>query len=146
MANLGGINIRIVDTVTGKKAVAWTGVNWSPGENTVTEVLQNVFVIVNTPIRSQVLNRRFGAYQNYVDKPMNVGLALVRFCWTAAIMAWEPRFTVSSITFDGSDALNGVVNCTINGAVNVDTANPYANVLQNASISSSPIVFAPNGT
>lgn len=109
--------------------VVYPGINWNPGQNTVTEILQNVYTLILTPIGSQVLNRRLGVDMRYVDKPIHTAIALVRFALTISIQAWEPRFKVTDISFDRSQGLNGVVQCTVTGEIDTVLTNPFANVL-----------------
>jgi phage baseplate assembly protein W len=120
----------VIDTTSGT-SFAWKGINWDPGQNTIQEVLQNVYTILGTPIGTQVLNRALGVYQDFIDKPQNLAIALVRWLFTVGIQVWEPRFTVSSCSFSTTttaDALQGVVNCVVTGKVNTNTANPYSGI------------------
>lgn len=137
----------ITDTSTGT-AFYWKGVDWAPGQGTVAEILQNVYVVLSTPIGSQVLNRAFGVWTRYIDKPQNIALPLVRWLFTVAIQAWENRFRVSKVDFSATseaDALNGVVQCAVTGSIDVGAINPYRGLLLSAQQAPSKTIVTPAG-
>lgn len=70
-------------------------------ENTVSEILQNVRTILATTKFSVPLDRDFGIDGTYLDRPMPVAKAKISNEIITAIKKYEPRVTVTSITFKG---------------------------------------------
>jgi len=69
------------------------------GATGITEVLQNVRVIVTTRIGEVQLDRRFGTNWSFVDMPMNVAQQVIVTNVCYALEHFEPRVTFRSIQF-----------------------------------------------
>ncbi len=74
------------------------GVNFAP-ETVVEEILQNVRTIISTTISSVPLDRDFGIDASYVDKPTAKAQAMLSSDIIRAVRTYEPRATISSISF-----------------------------------------------
>jgi phage baseplate assembly protein W len=91
-------------------------INWSPTMGSAAEIIQNVRMILLTPIFSQVFDRKLGVNMNFLDLPQNLGMALMRFSISMAIQVFEPRFVIDSITFgDQYSAAYGTIVANIDG-------------------------------
>jgi phage baseplate assembly protein W len=90
-------------------------INWNPDQGSAEEIIQNVKMILLTPIFSQVLDRRLGVNMNFLDLPQNKGMALMRFSMSLAIQVFEPRFVVEQILFNGVAGDPGTVVANILG-------------------------------
>lgn len=64
---------------------------------TVNAVLQNIAVILSTPIGTVPQYRDFGLDQSFVDKPRPVAEVLMIAPVREAIHRWEPRATVLNV-------------------------------------------------
>lgn len=73
----------------------------------VEEVLQNVWMILATPMFSASMDRDF-AWNPNVDAPMNVAQARISAGIVAAIQRYEPRAQVVSVSFQG-EGINGIL-------------------------------------
>jgi len=71
---------------------------------TVNAVLQNIALILATPKGSVPMYRDFGLSQEFLDKPIPVARAMLVAEIPEAIELWEPRASVSDISFS-QDAL-----------------------------------------
>ena len=97
------------------------GINWAPAQGSATEILQNVKMILLTPIGSQVFDRKLGVNTDFVDQPIPIGMAMVQTLFAMAIRQFEPRFVMDGISFgDASSAQSGQVTTIISG--HLDTA------------------------
>ena len=67
------------------------------------EILQNLRTIITTTKYSVPLDRDFGFNADMLDKPMNVAQAQLQSEIIMAIKRYEPRVTVTSISFTGTD-------------------------------------------
>lgn len=71
-------------------------------ENTVNAVLQNIAVILSTPLGTVPLYRDFGLDWSFLDKPRPIAEVQMVAPVREAIHRWEPRATVLNV-FPGSD-------------------------------------------
>lgn len=71
--------------------------------NTVDEVLQNVYVILSTPLGSVPLARNFGIDTSYVDRPITIAKTMAVAAVHAAL-ASEPRAEIKNITFTADNS------------------------------------------
>ena len=85
---------------------------------TVDSVLQNIAVILSTPLGSVPLYRDFGLDWSFLDKPMPKVLAVAPV--REAIERWEPRATVLGISFAEDPARPSVLIPTVE--VDIDLA------------------------
>lgn len=70
--------------------------------DTVNSVIQNIAVILTTPLGTVPLYRDFGLDMSFVDKPRPVAEVLMVAPVREAIHRWEPRATVLNV-FPGYD-------------------------------------------
>lgn len=66
-------------------------------EKTVNAVLQNIAVILSTPIGTVPLYREFGLDMSFLDKPAPIAKVLMVAPVREAIRRWEPRATVLDV-------------------------------------------------
>lgn len=78
------------------------------GATGVTEILQNVRTIMNTAKLSVPLDRAFGVDATLIDLPMPVAKAKLAAEIVEAVQKYEPRVTISKVTFEG-DTDNGLL-------------------------------------
>lgn len=78
------------------------GIDFAPASEAA-EILQNLRTIITTTKYSVPLNRDFGFNAEMLDKPMNVAQAQLQSEIIMAIKLYEPRVTVTSISFTGTD-------------------------------------------
>lgn len=91
-------------------------INFNPS-TVVDEVLQNVAVILATPLGTAPMNRALGVSGAALDRPIPSAIALQQADIVEAIQRWEPRATVESVRYDGdADAgtLRPIVRININ--------------------------------
>lgn len=72
------------------------------------EILQNVRTILTTPKYSVPLNREFGLAVVMLDEPLSIVQARLTSEIIEAIQSWEPRVTVSQVTFE-ENAQEGIL-------------------------------------
>lgn len=72
------------------------------------EVIQNVKMILSTPIYSVPLDRAFGTILDAVDAPMPVAKAKISANIVQAIQKFEPRAKVTNVSFSG-DEISGIM-------------------------------------
>lgn len=88
--------------------------------DTVTSVLQNVAIMLNTWQGEVPLYRDFGIPPEIFHRPTNVAKTLLRSAIIECIEKYEPRATVKNITFEviknQPDRLNPVVELEVNNA------------------------------
>lgn len=91
-------------------------IDFSP-DTEIEEILQNVRIILTTVKGSVPLDRDFGIDGSYVDKPIPVARAKLSAEIMKAVQKYEPRVTISSISFSGSQdgVLVPKVEVRING-------------------------------
>ena len=88
--------------------------------DTVNSVLQNIAVILTTPLGSVPLYRDFGLDMSFVDKPRPVAEVLMVAPVREAIHRWEPRATILNV-FPGSDPSQpGTLIPTVEVEINVE--------------------------
>lgn len=92
------------------------GIDFAPASE-VAEILQNLRTIITTTKYSVPLNRDFGIDADMLDKPMAEAQAQLQSEIIMAIKTYEPRVTVTGITFTGTDdgVLVPKVQVMING-------------------------------
>lgn len=78
------------------------GIDFAPASEAA-EILQNLCTIITTTKYSVPLDRDFGFNADMLDKPMNVAQAQLQSEIIMAIKRYEPRVTVTSISFTGTD-------------------------------------------
>lgn len=67
----------------------------------VEEVVQNVRMVLSTPVWSVPLDRLFGINVEMLDKPTPDAMAALTSEIYMALRKWEPRCKLKSISFDG---------------------------------------------
>lgn len=90
-------------------------VNFAPTSE-AEEILQNVRTIISTPKFSVPLDREFGIDCSVLDRPMPVAQAQLASDIITAIREYEPRASVTGITYEATDDgnLRPKVQVTIN--------------------------------
>lgn len=78
------------------------GIDFAPASETA-EILQNLRTIITTTKYSVPLDRDFGFNAEMLDKPMNAAQAQLQSEIIMAIKKYEPRVTVTGISFTGTD-------------------------------------------
>lgn len=76
-------------------------VDFAPA-NVYAEIIQNVQTIISTTKWSVPLDRDFGVDATFVDKPMSEAQALISSEIVDALRTYEPRVTLSQITWEGN--------------------------------------------
>ena len=94
------------------------------GATGVEEVLQNVRMILTTPIFTVPLDREFGVDYSMLDMPMETAQALLRAEIYAKIRRYEPRATITDVSFEQStlDHLDGRMIPRVRLEVNLNAA------------------------
>lgn len=69
----------------------------------VKAVLQNIAVILSTPMGSVPMYREFGLDWSFLDRPTPVAKVMMVAPVREAIERWEPRATVLDVSFSDSD-------------------------------------------
>mgnify|MGYP003434238146 CR=1 FL=1 len=82
-------------------AISTGGINFAPASE-AEEILQNVRTIITTPKFSVPLDRDFGIDCSVVDRPMPVAQAQLASDIITAIKEYEPRASVSGITYEAT--------------------------------------------
>lgn len=72
-------------------------IRWNESD-TVNSVIQNIAIILSTPLGSVPLYREFGLDMTFVDKPEPVARVLMIAAVQTAIPRWEPRAAVRNVT------------------------------------------------
>lgn len=87
-------------------------------DSTIEHVRQSIRDIITTPVGSRVMRRSYGSIiPDLIDQPLNQATVLRLYAATAAaIMAWEPRMKLSSISLSYSDPAGAVID--VSGTVN----------------------------
>ena len=80
---------------------------------TVNAVLQNIALILATPKGSVPMYRDFGLSQEFLDKPIPVAKAMLVAEVREAIEIWEPRASVSDISFSQNALEPGMLDPTV---------------------------------
>lgn len=78
------------------------GIDFASASETA-EILQNLRTIITTTKYSVPLDRDFGFNAEMLDKPMNAAQAQLQSEIIMAIKLYEPRVTVTGISFSGTD-------------------------------------------
>lgn len=82
-------------------------------KNELDAVLQNIAVILSTPMGTVPLYRDFGLDWSFLDKPTPVAKALMVAPVREAIQRWEPRATVLDVSFSEDPAQPGILIPTV---------------------------------
>lgn len=88
-------------------------------------IRQSVSDILNTPVGSRVMRRNYGSLlSELIDQPQNGALRLQKMavCYTA-LLQWEPRVSLTAITFD--TGYDGKMVIELTGSRN-DTATDFS--------------------
>lgn len=86
--------------------------------DTVKSVLQNVAVILSTRQQSVPLYRGFGLPMKFVDKPIPVAQSLLVAEINEAISEYEPRASVTAVTFEVDESVPGRLIPTVEVEIN----------------------------
>lgn len=89
-------------------------------ENTVNAVLQNIAVILSTPMGTLPLYRDFGLDWSFLDKPTPLAKVLMVAPVREAIQRWEPRATVLNVFPGENPAQPGVLVPTVEVEINLE--------------------------
>lgn len=73
----------------------------------ILEVLQNLKVLMLTPIGSQMLDRTLGLDLSFIDKPIPQAQAMIVSEIVDKVPRFEPRVQVSDVAFPPSNAADG---------------------------------------
>ncbi len=89
-------------------------------KNELNAVLQNIAVILSTPMGTVALYRDFGLDWSFLDKPTPVAKVLMVAPVREAIQRWEPRATVLDVSFSEDPAQPGVLIPTVEVDINLE--------------------------
>ncbi|WP_336369380.1 GPW/gp25 family protein [Rahnella perminowiae] len=94
----------------------YTGMSRNTGRSVddLAHIQQSVSDILRTPVGSRVMRRDYGSLLSMLtDRPQNAALRLqiMSACYSA-ILKWEPRITLTGITFETTFDGKGVVEIT----------------------------------
>lgn len=78
------------------------------GATGLTEIIQNVRLILTTPKGSVPLDRAFGLSQTFLDHPGPAAMALAMPEIFEAVEKYEPRVKVTAISWENSNAQAGI--------------------------------------
>lgn len=78
------------------------GIDFAPASKAA-EILQNLRTIITTAKYSVPLERDFGFNAEMLDNPVNAAQAQLQSEIIMAIKTYEPRVTVTGISFTGTD-------------------------------------------
>ena len=68
--------------------------------NTTEEIIQNIYCILKTPIRTVPFYREFGVRNDYLHRPIPASQSAFTAAIVNAISEFEPRAQVTRVTFD----------------------------------------------
>ena len=71
-------------------------------EDNVQEVIQSIFILLNTPLGSVPYYREFGIDGEYIHKPMHLAKTLYAAAVTDAIEQFIPGVQLQSVSFAGN--------------------------------------------
>lgn len=83
------------------------------GATGLSEIMQNVRTILATAIGSVVLDRAFGVDTSILDEPAHLVQARRAAQVIEAVEKFEPRVTVTRVTWQATDAADGVLSPTV---------------------------------
>lgn len=89
-------------------------------KNELNAVLQNIAVILSTPIGTVPLYRDFGLDWSFLDRPTPVAKVLMVAPVREAIRRWEPRAEVLDVSFLEDPAQPGVLIPTVEVDINLE--------------------------
>ncbi len=78
------------------------GISINFGAADVDAILQNVAMIISSAVHSCPMNRDFALDASLLDRPMPVAQMFLKSRITAAVKKYEPRATITHISFSGS--------------------------------------------
>lgn len=87
---------------------------------TVNSVLQNIAVILSTPKGTIPLYRDFGIDWKHLDKPMPIAKVLMVSEVRETIERWEPRATVTDVSFTIDPSQPGTLIPTVEVEINLE--------------------------
>lgn len=92
-------------------------VKWEPtpltiGAAGIEEIAQNVRIILGTIQGTVPLDRSFGVPSDLVDAPVSEAMRHAPAI-AAAVEKYEPRCNVTHISFDGAEAMDGILRPTL---------------------------------
>lgn len=96
-----------------------TTVNFAP-QTEEEEILQNVRTILATRVGTVPLHRDFGLTWEHIDMPLLVSQSQMMVAIVDAITEFEPRAKVRSVTFDESDAVEGILKPVVTVSIGDD--------------------------
>lgn len=107
--------------------VQYTGMSRNTGEalSDLDHITQSVRDILTTPIGSRIMRRNYGSLLSaLIDQPQNAALRLqmMSACYMA-ILQWEPRIKLTSISYE--PAFDGGMVVEITGS-RTDTAQDFS--------------------
>ncbi|QII37364.1 baseplate assembly protein [Rouxiella badensis] len=105
----------------------YLGMNRSSGLSVddLDHIRQSLSDIIGTPIGSRLMRRDYGSLlSDLIDQPMNAALPLqiMAACYMA-VLKWEPRVSLTGITFSITEAGKMVVDMT---GTQGDTASAFS--------------------
>ena len=89
-------------------------------KNELNAVLQNIAVILSTPMGTVPLYRDLGPDWSFLDKPTPVAKVLMVAPVKEAIQRWEPRAEVLDVSFSEDPAQPGVLIPTVRVGTNLE--------------------------
>ncbi|EAN0852618.1 baseplate assembly protein [Salmonella enterica] len=108
----------------------YIGMNAATGADIADDdhISQSVADILNTPVGSRVMRRAYGSQVNsIIDKPQGAvtNLRLMSAIYVALLL-WEPRISVTSITIENTGAGKGQAQIA---GYRVDTNAPFSSLI-----------------
>ncbi len=93
--------------------MAWLGMHHKRG-SAVTDadhIAQSITDVLMTPVGSRVMRRTYGSnVVPLLDAPLNdATLMRLRVAIVSALLAWEPRISITRVTFEDPTAAGGLV-------------------------------------
>jgi len=82
-------------------------------QDIVSDVLQNIAIILSTPKGSVPLDREFGLSTVFLDKPIPVAKTMLIAEIREAIERWEPRAQFIGVIFEEKAAMPGTLWPTV---------------------------------
>lgn len=98
---------------------------WAPSVGDLEHISQSIGDILRTPVGSRVMRRDYGSLlASMIDQPQTPALELqIKVACYMAVLKWEPRVTLSSVTTERS--FDGRMTVTLTGQHN-DTGQPLS--------------------
>ena len=89
-------------------------------KNELNAVLQNIAVILSTPMGTVPLYRDFGLDWSFLDKPTPVAKVLMVAPVREAVERWEPRARVLNVSFQTDPSQPGTLIPTVEVEINAE--------------------------